>query len=380
MQYTDKYAIREQNERIILHTIIQNGPLSRADLAKETGLNKGTVSEIVRVLLARKLINETGIGSSTEAGGRRPILLQFDQKAALTVAIDLGYNYLSSALMYLDGETIHETHRENYHVNRQTILAEVERLFQDYQSRAPETHYGISSVAIAIHGTVLHQQILFTPYYDLANLDMAEILTQKLGVPVYLENEANLSAIAEFAQDRSKRDLVSISIHSGVGAGILLDGKLHSGKNGYSGEIGHMILFPDGRPCPCGNHGCLEQYCSEKAVLEEFGRLKGITTPTIADVKAAFLTGDSETKALVDQTAKYLAIAINNVSNTFNPEIIYINSRLVDALPTMIPLVKENLTSFLTASITIQPSTLAKQAILQGASSIAAQRFLKLNE
>ncbi|WP_239253454.1 ROK family transcriptional regulator [Listeria ilorinensis] len=379
MQYTDKYAIREQNERILLHTIIQNEPLSRADLAKKTGLNKGTVSEIVRVLLERQLINETGIGKSTEAGGRRPILLQFNQKAALTVTIDLGYNYLSSALMYLDGEIIHETYRENYRVDRKTILAEVERLFHDYQSLATQTHYGISSVAIAIHGTVLDQQILFTPYYDLTNLDMAEKLTDKLGIPVYLENEANLSAIAEFAQDRSKRDLVSISVHSGVGAGIIIDGQLHSGQNGYSGEIGHMILFPDGRPCPCGNHGCLEQYCSEKAVLEEFGRLKGIATPTIASLKVSFGTGDPETKALVNQTAKYLAIAINNVNNTFNPEIIYINSRLVDALPSMIPLIKENLASFLTASISIESSALAEKAILQGAGFIAAQRFLQLN-
>src|SRR5699024_1484786 len=117
--------------------------------------------------------------------------------------------------------------------------------------------------------------------YDLDQIDLAFELQQALDMPVYVENEANLTALAETSFSTNKLNLVSVSIHSGIGAGIIINGELYHGRNGHSGEVGHMILYPHGVACPCGNKGCLEQYCSEKAILQQYRLLKADDTRTL---------------------------------------------------------------------------------------------------
>jgi predicted NBD/HSP70 family sugar kinase len=377
METTDKYTIRKQNELVILEEIIKSGPLSRAELAKICGLNKATVSEIVKTLIDRKLVTETGIGTSTQAGGRRPIILQFIAKAGISISIDIGYNYIAFMLTYLDGSIIQEHYQENIKIDRHNVCKSILDVYRLCKEQAPPTEYGIIGIAIAIHGVTLNNEIIFTPYYDLNKLNLVEIIEKETGIPVLIENEANLSAIAELAYHSHFSNLVSISIHSGIGAGIILDKELHYGKNGYAGEIGHTILFPGGKACPCGNRGCLEQYYSEKAILERFSLLnRERQQSSFHEIAQAVEQNNEETIKLLKETAKYISIAINNVNNTYNPDVIFLNSELIRTIPSLLETIKEELTCFMIDDIEVASSSLGNRAILIGATYLNIQHFL----
>jgi predicted NBD/HSP70 family sugar kinase len=377
MVFVDKYAIREMNETVVLEQIVNEGPLSRAAVANRTHLSKASVSEIVRKLTETSLVHEIGIGDSTTSGGRRPIMLELNKHAGVSLSFDIGYNYIASMLNYLDGEIIVEQMIEDIEINRETVIDKIENVVMEYHKIIPDTSYGIVGITIAIHGVVFNNSIVFTPYYDLANLNISETLSDRLGIPIFIENEANLSAIAEQTYSSNYKNLVSISIHSGIGAGIIIDGELYTGERGFSGEIGHKILIPDGKLCPCGNSGCLEQYCSEKAILEFFGGDQP-SEATIAQLKSAYLAKDPAVIELIDKAAKYLAIGINNVTTAFSPGVIYLNSRLTREIPDFLEKINSNLTSFINEDVELHNSILGDQAILLGASAVSIRNFLRI--
>src|SRR5699024_9803931 len=112
------------------------------------------------------------------------------------------------------------------------------------------------------------------PYYNLSETDLVKQLEDILHVPIYLENEANLAAMAESSLNNLHKNIVNCSIHTGIGAGVIIAGKLYRGFEGRSGEIGHTTLYPGGLQCPCGNKGCLEQYCSQSSIVNFYGVAK----------------------------------------------------------------------------------------------------------
>ena len=126
------------------------------------------------------------------------------------------------------------------------------------------TPYGIVGIAVGISGVVNNNRILFTPYYPLPQPDLGQILEDIFHLPVIVENESNFSVLGESAFHFGYKNMIHINVHDGIGMGILIGEHLYKGHDGYAGEFGHTILFPDGKPCPCGNCGCLEQYASEK--------------------------------------------------------------------------------------------------------------------
>lgn len=129
--------------------------------------------------------------------------------------------------------------------------------------------------------------------------------------------------------------------------GIMMDGILFRGKDGFAGEIGHTILFPEGRPCPCGNHGCLEQYASEKAILEEYAREKNYSFVTIEKFIRDYHNGDSTAVSLIDRFVLYMSIGLNNILNTLNPDIIILNSSFSTNIPGICERIQSQIHNFL---------------------------------
>lgn len=376
----NKYQIREQNENIVLENIIAEKTISRAALSQLTGLNKATISEIVKKLIDDQLVHEVGTGVSTTAGGRKPILLQFNKEAGLSLSIDIGYDSISSLLTYLDGTIIEERREDNLYINKETVVEYVQHLVANYQSYTRHIPYGITGVTLAIHGIVHHNNILFTPYYDLDQINLHQLLSQKLEMPVYLENEANLTACAENTFSTDLPNIVSISIHSGVGAGIILNEQLYHGRDGHSGEIGHTILMPNGRQCPCGNHGCLEQYCSEKAILETFKKLTNKNEATLDDLIQEIQSNNPEVKSLIEEITEYWAIGINNVISLYSPDLVYLNSPLIQAVPSLIPKVKKKITNTFNQYVPIIKSEIGGRASLLGGIALNIQQFLNIDK
>lgn len=375
--FTNRTVIRESNERIVLNTIAQKGPHSRALLSDTIGLNKATISDIVKKLIAQKLINEVGIGESTNLGGRKPIMLELNAKAGFSVSVDIGYNYIDVMAQRLDGTAYKRELFPFIVIKRETIIQEISDILDVFLSSLPKSPFGIVGILIAIHGVVLDNQIQFTPAYDLAGLDFSSALHEQFACPVYLENEANLLAVSDHTKEESYANLVSISIHSGIGSGVILNNELYTGINGYAGEIGHMqIVTENGRPCPCGASGCLECYASEKNILDTYQTRTGNKNALVTDLCRAFTEKEEEAMAVINDMVHYLATGIQNLTALYNPEIIFINSEISRLIPDFTKQIESRLTSFTSKNIAIKESHLGEEAILYGAGYLIIQRFL----
>lgn len=263
---TSQSIMKDNNKNTIISLIVNQPGISRAEIALQSGLNKATVSKIVRELINDSYIIESGNGESSDVGGRKPILLYINKKAGISFSFDVRFDQITYMVNYLDGERISFDSIYSS-INSSNVVTLIERIVKAYENVADSTAFGIIGLTIAIHGIVSANKIIYTPYYDLGNLNLASELEEKLNVPVYIENEANLAALAEATLDPHHKNLVTCSIHTGVGAGVIINRQLYRGNKGRSGEIGHIPLYPAGIACPCGNKGCFEQYCSQYALI-----------------------------------------------------------------------------------------------------------------
>lgn len=306
MDTGNKAMIRDMNTNFILKTIIEGKALSRADIAKQSGLTKATVSAIVRLLLDRGLIAETGIAMTDK--GRKPIILNFCPDAGCILAFDIGRTKITVLAANLAGQSIN-TFVCPTPDSRESLLPLLENIIETMSKALPETTYGLVSICVGIHGIVNDNYIRFTPYYPYSDIDIKTPLESRFHIPVYVENEANLSVIAEQCYSFDCGSLVAMSIHSGIGLGIILDNRFYTGHNGCAGEFGHSTVELNGRPCPCGNRGCLEQYASELAILKDYAALKHADTlPDIGTLIKNYEAGEPDAVAVINRFTDYIAV------------------------------------------------------------------------
>lgn len=376
MAAASQELIRNINNNLILESILNYGPISRADLSKRLNLTKATISAIVQDLIDHSLVIE--IGSKDTHVGRKPILLCFNQKCAYAISIDLNAEYIAVCLSDLKGEKIYSSHYKN-NLDSETLLEKLKAIIKHIITLVPDSKYGVVGITVGIHGITFNNEIIFTPYYNLTGLDIASDLNNTFNIPVYIENEANLSVIGEKAFFNDYSNIVNISIHTGVGLGLIIDNKLYTGYNGFAGEFGHSIVVPNGKPCPCGNNGCLEQYVSETSLLRHYSQLKGCEIKDIDVLISDYLYGDIEANQVIKSFIDYMSIAVNNILNTFNPHIIIINSAVTTYLPNIIEKIKNSMNSRMSKYINIVPTTLQNNSILLGGVYIISKNFLKID-
>ena len=224
MPAANQELIRNINNNLILESISNYGPISRADLSKKLNLTKATISTIVQDLIDHSLVIE--VGSKDTHVGRKPILLCFNQKCAYAISIDLNAEYIAVYLSDLKGEKVYYSRYKN-NLDSTTLLEKLKAIIKHILTLVPNSKFGVVGIAIGIHGITCNNEVIFTPYYNLAGLDVASTLSTTFNVPVYLENEANLPVIGEKSFFNSYSNIVNISIHTGVGLGLIIDNKLY---------------------------------------------------------------------------------------------------------------------------------------------------------
>lgn len=376
MDTGNKTMIRDMNTNFILKTIIEKENISRAEIAKLSGLTKATVSAIVKLLIERRLVEETGSGASEK--GRKPIMLKFCPDSGYTLSFDIGLTNISVLAANLAGQTVRYASYATPD-SREHLIPLLCEITEQMTACLPASFYGLVGICLGIHGIVHENRILFAPYYPYASLDMVSPLKERFGVPVYIENEANLSVLGEQCYCFDCDNIIDISIHSGIGLGIILNGRLYSGIHGYAGEFGHSTIELNGRPCPCGNRGCFEQYASEQAILKDFMQLKKMSVlPDIRSFLESFRAGDSDAKTVMDAFTDYIAVGINNILNTLNPEIIVINSSFTAAFPELSDIILKKLPERIRPLCSLKASSLNSRSVLLGGACLSMKNFLGL--
>lgn len=329
-QTWNHHVVKKGNKSLVLDKIKYNSPISRASVASQVGLNKGTVSSLVNDLLEEHLVYESGPGESS--GGRRPVMLLFNEKAGYSIGIDLGVNYLLGVLTDLNGNI----HTEKQITFKNLSYEEIEiKLFETIEfllTSTPECPHGVIGIGVGVPGIVdKDDNILLAPNLNWRNINLKEVLEERYNLPIIIENEANAGAYGEknFGAGKDFENVIYVSAGIGIGVGLILNGSLYKGSNGFSGELGHMTIQADGAKCRCGNEGCWELYASEQALTRKAEKLD---IPSDMQDLEGLVTlaegGNNEIIELFEQTGDYLGIGINNIINIFNPQQVIIGNRL----------------------------------------------------
>jgi predicted NBD/HSP70 family sugar kinase len=371
-----KELIRDINITLVLETIISSRYISRAAIAKKLGLTKATITNIVQELIQKKLILENGCDDTLL--GRKPILLSLNKDAGYVVSIDIGIETISAIMTDLIGEE-KSLRQIKTPTKKEAIIPVLIQLIEDMEPDMNTLPFGLIGITLGIHGVVHNNIIQFSPYYDLENIDLASAIEEHFQTPVYLVNVANLSVLGEKAFLYNYANMSSIMIYSGIGMGVIIDQNLYTGSLGYAGEIGHTIVEVDGKECPCGNHGCLEQYLSERALLSEFAKEKNMEQVSFEQFLSLYNSGDKATINTMDTFAKYMAVCVTNIINAFNSDIIIVNSSFTTYIPQLINEIKGKLNEKIKSKINLVPSTLGISAILLGGMCFAIKNFLNIN-
>lgn len=376
----DQALVKKMNKILILEQIIDNAPISRAKLSEITGLNKSTVSSQVSSLLQKEMIYETGCGESS--GGRRPVMLKFNRKAGYAIGADIGTNYIIIVLTDLEGEIIEHYERE---LDEKDIEATERTLFEliDHAvKKMPDSHYGLTGIGVCVPGLVDNDQnVVFTPNKPIHTLQLKRLLEERYNVPIFIENEANAGAIGEreYGDAGDLKHAIFVSINTGIGLGILMNGKLFRGVHGFSGEAGHMSIDINGPLCRCGNKGCWELYASERAVFSSY--LSHGSAPLHQTVKALADSRDQKMLETFETFGFYIGVGLVNIIKTLNPETIILRNTMIESYPLIVDVIKKTISSrskkeaLTDCRLTV--SSLGRTASSLGASYIVIERFLE---
>jgi predicted NBD/HSP70 family sugar kinase len=314
---------RRSNERLVLRTIYEQGPRSRADVARVTGLTRTTVSDVVEDLIGEGLVRETGTGRST--GGKAPILLEVPADARQVIGIDVDRDRIDGAVVNLRGEVRVRATRDLVGRDGEAALAELESLVQDLvrATREPLVGIGIGTPGLVEAGTGM---VLWAVGLDWRDVPVGARLAALTGRPVVVVNDSQAAAMAEwaFGQHDASSAMIVVKVGEGIGAGVVLGGRLYPGDDSGAGEIGHTRVIDADGACRCGGTGCLETVASLRAVVERGRALAGshpgsmlaAAPVTRASLLAAFQSGDDLARRIVLEAAVPLGRVLGAVIGT----------------------------------------------------------------
>ncbi len=337
----DQEKVRKINKSIVLNVLRLYAPISRARVANLTGLNRGTVSNIVNALIEEGLVSENE--QETSKIGRPGISLGLRPDGGAIIGVEIGVNFISMMLSNFAAGTLWETRAQTSPTQSQTaIISQAEDLIEHALAIAKEQRLRPLGIGVGLPGLINLRQgeLIIAPNLHWKNVPLRLMWSQRFRIPIYIENEANLAALGEyyFGVARGVDNFVYLSSGIGLGGGIMIGGSLFRGGHGYAGEIGHMQRDPHGEQCGCGRVGCWETQVGPRAVLrrvrEELevhpdpvllepcrGDFDNLTFEMV--VKFA-LEGNEICRRAIEEVATYLGEGIADLVNTFNPELVVI--------------------------------------------------------
>jgi predicted NBD/HSP70 family sugar kinase len=372
-------TIRDINRQIVLNYVREREPISRAEIARETDLQRSTISAIVEDLKTEGLVEEVGEGEST--GGRRPTMLKLRAAGPIALGVAITPTCTTIATSDLAGRVIDQ---EEFPTDANTTLKQVIDVVHEFTERYKGS---IEGVGVSLPGLVDPSTgtALYIPYFLWRDLPISEMISNAVGLPVVIDNDANAIALAELWFGRPEvlnaRDFILVLVAEGVGTGIIFDGQVYRGQRGAAGEFGHMVIGSGAPvPCSCGSDDCWEAFSSERAAIARYLESSGASPKTtFIEVVDRALAGEAHAKAALVETARQLGVGISNLIIGFSPEAVVVGGEIARAWD----LIESALTETIGNSVRrglpsarILPSTLGENPTLRGAISLVlASKF-----
>lgn len=376
--------IKNINKGLIIREIRKNGPLSRTEIARKTKLGLSTITKICDELFHEKLIFEVGEGEST--GGRKPINLVFNHDYGYIIGIKIENERLVFALVNLEPAVISQfsyryEKKASYKVVKELLIKGIERLKKEIGEKKGQ----LLGIGIAVSGIVDHinGRLISSTLLGWQKIDFKKELEKRFDVAVYLDNDVNCYALAQkwAGKGRENSDFVCVTIGEGIGAGVIVNGKVFRGAVGGAGEIGHMIINVEGNQCYCGQRGCLETYASEDFIInyvrEKSGRLY-----TIEEIIDKAYADDPVCIDAISIAGRHIGCGLVNVIMHFNPEKIILGGKGLKEKDFMIPHIEETLRKNwfdkIGVKTVLEVDSLGNEYFLLGASILVLSELLEM--
>ncbi|MCT2590834.1 ROK family transcriptional regulator [Streptomyces sp. N2-109] len=365
-------SLHRANLERVVRAVRLAGSLTQAEIARSTGLSAATVSNIVRELKENGTVDVT----PTSAGGRRARSVSLSGDAGIVVGVDFGHTHLRVAVGNLAHQVLaEEAEPIDVDASASEGFDRAEQLVERLIVSTRVNREKIIGVGLGVPGPIdvetgaLGSTAILPGWTGTRPRDE---LAGRLGVPVYVDNDANLGALGEqvWGSGRGARDLAYIKIASGVGAGLVINGQIYRGPGGTAGEIGHITLDESGPVCRCGNRGCLETFTAARYVLPLLNSSHG---PDITMPKVVLLAreGDPGCRRLLADVGRHIGSGVANLCNLLNPSRVVLGGDLAEAGDLVLDPVRDSVARYAIPSaarhLTVAPGTLGGRAEVLGA-------------
>jgi glucokinase-like ROK family protein len=357
-QTADQDSVRKVNTSLVLNALRLHAPISRADLANLTKLNRSTISNIVNELIDDGLVLE--LNTMESKIGRPGIALSLRPEGGAVIGVEIGVGFISVILTDFVANILWRECNEFPPKSPQIdVISKTEGLIDQAIAFANTKKLNLLGIGLGVPGLVDVQkgELLFAPNLGWRNVPLRLMFSQRFHLPIYIENEANLGALGEyyFGVGRDVENIIYLSSGVGLGGGLIINGQLYKGGRGFAGEIGHIQRDAQGELCGCGRRGCWETQVGPRAVLQRVkrsiesdskstftkkadGDLENLTFNQVVDHA---LQGDKLCRSAMEKVGENLGTGIADLANIFNPEMVIIGGAFSYGREIIIPVLEK---------------------------------------
>lgn len=369
--------MRQINRSAILEVIRKESPISRTRIAEKLDISPATVMRIINELIDCNLIKYQG--EKEVSGGRQRELIEFNAESSAVVGVDLGGTKMYGALSTIGGRILYENHLDSHGTTGEKSYRALVKIIEDLLSQKCLEERKVLGIGVGAPGLTLHEEgtVLFAPSLKWYNYPLKEKLQKRFRLPIIVDNDVNLAALGElwYGSGQDAQNMVLITLGTGIGAGIIIDGSLYRGSDEMSGEIGYLV---PGREYlgvkPPNGFGMFESLASGTGIARRAKRVLAESNPSVdceelsaGDVFNAARVGEEWAKMVVDETIDYLAIAICFISSMLNPDVIILGGGVSRSADLLIEQILSRIGSNMPIKTKLVASSLDRRAAVMGA-------------
>ncbi|MDT9604982.1 ROK family protein [Lactobacillus johnsonii] len=371
--FINKHTMRLNNERSVIRHVINYGPISRSKISRDLSINKVTISSILEDLLSQQYVVEIGEGESTKNGGRKPKLIEFNKNFGYFINIEIGKNYINIMSTWANGQIARFEEISTIDKSDQQIYQIINKKITNFALK--HTVHSLLGISLAVHHRVFNN-ISQKPI--LKDIDLPKALEKNFEVPVILLNSANAAAIfqRDFSSNNEIKNLISLTINETIDAGIIIDENLYLGNQAAAGNIAEMkfLLSTDNKIVQINPI----KYCSQDAILKEVYKDKGLSNLSLQQLSKLYVQGNPRVVASIKQFIEGLSLVLNNLIASYAPQIVFLDSTLIENLPLLLIQLRNNLPILQNTGTKLEISRQSTFAPLLGSYSFLMRQIFHL--